>query len=160
MKRNPIWEVEADGVKHSIQFKPGLFKNKIIVDGETYKVGSSNKFIRLIDYAISFGSTKCNLVVIANKVDLAVDGVFLESKKPYEPVGNLPAWIWVFVGVSTLGGMLASGLLSLIVGLIMSVVYIQLGLQKKTVAVIASFIGCTIIQGLITFALFSLTYNI
>lgn len=160
MKRNPIWEVEADGVKHSIQFKPGVFKSKIIVDGETYKVGSSNKFMRLIDYAISFGSTKCNLVVIGNKVDLAVDGVFLESQKPYEPISGLPSWIWVLVGISCLGGWLIAGLFAILIGVIMSMLYIQLGLQKKKKSIIACFVGCTTIQILLAVIIFSLSSNI
>lgn len=160
MKRNPKWEVEADGVKHLIQFKPGVFKSKIIVDGETYKVGSSNKFIRLIDYAISFGSTKCNLVVIGNKVDLAVDGIFLESKNPYEPVGSLPAWIWVLVGISSLGGWLIAGLFGLLTGSLMSILYIQFALQKKKKTIIGCFVGCTIIQILLAFVNFALLNNI
>lgn len=151
------WEVEADGVKHTVEYKIGLTK-KIIVDGETYKAKSSNAFINLIDYAISFGSTECRLVVIGNKADLAVNGTFLGSKKQYEPLNNLPAWVYVLVGLSILGGWLISGILGCLIGLLLSVFYIQLGIQKKTAPVIGCFIACSAIQVLIGFGIASLLY--
>ena len=151
------WEVEADGVKHVIEYKAG-FTKKIIVDGETYKVKSSNAFINVVDYAISFGSTECRLVVIGNKADLAVNGTYLGSKKEYSPVSNVATWIWVLVGLSTIGGMLFAGILSLLVGLIMSMLYIQFGLQKKHTPVIGTFAACTVFQLLIGFGLASLLY--
>lgn len=149
------WEIESDGVKHEIQYKTGL-RVKIIVDGETYKVKSSNSFINVIDYGINFGSTECKLVAIGNKVDLAVNGMFLGSNKPYEPISNVPAFVWVLIGVSTLGGYLLSGILSLVLGALMSSLYVKFALQKNKGALIASFIGCSAIQILIFCALFSL----
>ena len=143
------WEIEADGVKHVIQYKKSFSKNIIIVDDDTYKVKSSNMFINLLDYGISFGSTECKLVVIGGKVDLAVNGTFLGSKQPYQPISNAAPFIWVLVGISTLGGLILSGIFALIVGVLMSVLYIQFGMKKKNGAVIGCFIGCTIIQLLI-----------
>lgn len=139
------WEVMVDGVKHEIEYKIGLSR-KIIVDGEPYKAKSSNMFINVVDYGISFGDTECKLVVIGNKADLAVNGIFLGSKKPYEPISNMPAWIGVLVGLSIIGGWFFAGLLGLCVGLIGSTCYIQLGLRKKVVPVIGCFIGCSAIQ--------------
>lgn len=148
------WEVESNGVKHEIQYKTGL-RNKLIVDGETHKVKSSNAFINVIDYGIAFGNTECKLVVIGNKADLAVNGTFLGSAKTYEPISNIPAYIWVLIGVSTLGGYLLSGIFSLLVGLFMSALYIQFGFQKKKGAIIGSFIACTAIQLLLFITLVS-----
>lgn len=148
------WEVESNGVKHEIQYKTGLRK-KLIVDGDTHKVKSSNAFINVIDYGITFGNTECKLVVIGNKADLAVNGTFLDSKKIYEPISNIPVYVWVLVGVSILGGYLLSGIFSLIAGLFLSSLYIQFGLQKKKGAIVGSFIACTAIQVLIFFALAS-----
>ena len=149
------WEVMVDGVKHEIEYTLGL-KRKIIVDGEPYKAKSSNMFINVVDYGISFGDTDCKLVVIGNKADLAVNGTFLGSNKPYEPVNNMPAWIWVLVGISILGGILFAGILSFLVGLLMSILYIQFGIQKKTGPVIGCFIGCTVIQLLIGYIIISI----
>lgn len=143
------WEVEADGVRHEIQYKKNLTKNIVTVDGESYKVKSANAFINVLDYGISFGSTDCKLVVIGSKIDLAVNGVFLGSNKPYEPVGNVASWIWALVGISTLGGLILSGIFSLFIGILMSTLYIQFGMKKKNGAAIGCFIGCTLIQILI-----------
>jgi hypothetical protein len=151
------WEVDVDGVKHVIQYKAGITR-KIIVDGEKYKAKSSNMFINVIDYGITFGNTDCKLVVIGNKADLAVNGTFLGSQKPYEPVSNVASWVWIFVGLSILGGYLIAGLLSLLVGILGSMLYIQFGIQKKNGKVIGSFVACTVIQLLIFFALASILY--
>ncbi|AGF56256.1 MULTISPECIES: hypothetical protein [Clostridium] len=151
------WEVDVDGVKHVIQYKAGITR-KIIVDGEKYKAKSSNMFINVIDYGITFGNTDCKLVVIGNKADLAVNGTFLGSQKPYEPVSNVASWVWIFVGLSILGGYLIAGLLSLLVGILGSMLYIQFGIQKKNGKVIGSFVACTVIQLLILFALASILY--
>jgi len=146
------WEIEVDGVKHEIKYKNGLSR-KIIVDGETYKVKSSNIFINVIDYGISFGSTDCKLVVIGSKADLAVDGIFLESKKPYQPVSNTAPYIWVFVGISILGGFILSGIISLCIGILASMLYIQYGIQKKNNLVIGCFAACSVFQILLAFIL-------
>lgn len=139
------WDITIDGTNHTIQYKAG-FGCKILVDGQQYKVKSSNWFIQLIDYAIDFGSTQCRLVAIGNKVDLAVNGTYLGSGKPYEPVSNTPAWIYVLVGLSILGGYFWGGLLCMLVGVLFSVLYIQSALNRKTGMVIGCFIGCTVIQ--------------
>ncbi|SHJ13289.1 hypothetical protein SAMN02745163_01383 [Clostridium cavendishii DSM 21758] len=146
------WEIEADGIKHEIKYKKG-FTNKIIVDGETHKVKSSNMFLNVIDYEISFGSTNCNLVVVGTKIDLAVNGSFLGSHEEYKPLNGVSSWIWILVGISTLGGMILSGIISLLIGLLMSTLYIQFDLSKKKGAVIASFIACSILQIILLFAL-------
>lgn len=144
MKRT--WEVEADGVKHKIEYKAGGFGSKVIVDGEIHKVKSANWLINIIDYAISFGEKKCQLVVIGNKADLAVDGVFLSSQEPYAPVSSAPAWTWVLTGISIIGGWFLCGLIGAVIGIVMATRYVQLGIQKKTGAAIGFFIGCSVIQ--------------
>lgn len=95
------------------------------------------------------------MVAIGNKVDLAVNGMFLGSNKPYEPISNVPAFVWVLIGVSTLGGYLLSGILSLVLGALMSSLYVKFAIQKNKGALIGSFIGCSAIQILIFCALFS-----
>lgn len=140
-----IWEVSIDGVKHVIEYK-AVYGIKIIVDGNVNKVKSSNWFINMIDYSISIGSTDCRLVAVGNKVDLAVNGTYLGSGKPYESLNSIPGWIYVLVGLSTVGGFFFCGVIGMAIGLLMSTLYIKMGLQKKTGAVIGMFIGCTVIQ--------------
>lgn len=152
------WNVEVDGVQHEIEYKAN-FGKKLIIDGELYKLKSSNWFINVIDYEIKFNDTICQLVVLGFKVDLAVDGTFLGSNKPYEPISDIPSWVWVLVGISTIGGMLFAGILALLIGLAMSMFYVQFGLKKKNGVVIVCFICCCVLQAIITFELFSLLYS-
>lgn len=143
------WDVTADGVKHTIEYKRG----KVVVDGEVHKVKSSNWFIYMIDYEISFGDAKCNLVTIGNKTDLAVNGTYLGSGQPYKPTANTPAWVWVLVGISTLGGVFMFGLFGCLIGVLMSTLYIKLSLEEKTGAIIGAFIACCVIQIVVGFGL-------
>lgn len=145
------WEIEAGGVKHTIQYKAG-FGVKIIVDGEIHKVKSSNWFINVVDYLIAFGETECRLVCVGSSVDLAVNGKFLKSGEPYQPIASVPAYTWALVGISTLGGMFFGGILCLLIGLLMSTIYVQSALKKKTGTVIGCFIGCTLLQVVLVFA--------
>lgn len=142
------WEVEVDGVKHTVEYKAG-FGIKVIVDGEEHKAKSSNWFINMLDYSISFGDAKCNLTVIGNKIDLAVNGTYLGSGKPYEPLSNVPVISYVFLGISVVGGWFLCGLIGALIGLLMGTLYVKMGLEKKIGAVVALFFGCTAIQVLI-----------
>lgn len=117
------------------------------------KVKSSNYFVNAIDYLIKFGDTECRLVVIGNSVDLAVNGTFLNSKKPYEPISSIPVWVWILTGISILGGMFWGGLICMMIGILMSTLALQFALQKKTGAAIGCFVGCCVLQGVIGLSL-------
>lgn len=143
------WNVtDVNGTTHTVGYGKGFSKNKIIVDGETYKVKSSNWFINVIDYSIDFPGTNCHIVVIGNSAKLSVNGTFLDNGKPYEPVSGIPAWIWVLVGLSVIGGYFFGGLLCLAIGCAMSVFYLQAGLHKKTGLVIVLFLVFLVIAAL------------
>ena len=96
MGKKNKWNVEVDGVQHTIEYKKA-FRGKLIVDGNVEIIKSTNPFIMLIDKTINFGNKKIQFVVIGAKADLAVDGFFLNSKKQYVPVDKLPVWTWAFV---------------------------------------------------------------
>lgn len=142
-KQNLQWTVNVNGVDHHIEYKPG----KLIVDGEKYKLKSSNWFIQLIDYAINFGDTTCRLVVIGNKVDLAVNGKFLGSGEAYEPVGNIPIAVTIFSAVSAILGFLMNGWLGLAIGAALGVMYFNMYLKKKVLGpVIIAFVIAVVCQ--------------
>ena len=138
-KQNCKWVVYADGVEHHVEYSP----KKLIVDGETYKLKSANWFVNLIEYTIHFGDVTCVLVVIGNKVDLAVDGKFLGSGKIYEPVGNIPVAVTIFGAVSTILGFLLNSFIGAAVGALLATLYFNLYLKKKSMVpvVIAFVIG-------------------
>lgn len=149
-KLNYSWTVNAGGVNHQIEYKAS--KQKLIVDGETYKVKSSNWFIRLIDYAINFGDVTCRLVVIGNKADLAVNGTYVGSGQAYEPVGNIPVAVTIFSGVSVVLGFLMNGWLGMAVGALLAALYFNTYLKKKNLTpVIIAFVIGTICQLIVGF---------
>jgi hypothetical protein len=65
-----------------------------------------------LDTPIRLGEKEAHFVLIGSKSDIAIDGIFLRSGKPYMPLKGLPWWIWMFViafaaiPVITLGGAL------------------------------------------------------
>lgn len=88
---------------------------------------------------------------------LAVNGVFLDDGTPYEPVRNIPVWIWVLVAVSCVGGWFFSGLLGLCAGLIISMFAIRAALEKKMNVVIILYIVNLVIDAAIFALLMQIT---
>ncbi len=142
---------DVNGQEHKIEYKTG-FSMKLIVDGTTHKLKSQNKFVNVIDYYVRINGTGMNLVAIGNKVDLAIDGVFVGSGEQYVPVQvNTPAWIWVLVGVSVLVGFLMNGVLGMAIAAAFATLYINAALAKQWGKVIASFVGWIVVQALLIF---------
>lgn len=122
------WTVNAGGVDHHIEYKP----KQLIVDGQKYKLKSANWFIMLIDYAVNFGDVTCRLVVVGNKVDLAVNGKFLGSGETYEPIGNIPVVVSIFAAVSVILGFFMNSYLGVIIGIALGAMYFNMYLKKKS----------------------------
>ncbi len=141
------WTVNDAKGPHQIEYKRG----KLIIDGNQYKLKSSNWFIQLIDYAFNFDDginvVNCHLVVIGSKVDLAVNGVYLESQKPYEPISNIPPLVSVFAGISAVLGFLMNGWLGICIGILFGVLYFNTYLKKKSLTpIIIIFAAVTVFQ--------------
>lgn len=136
------WNVtDGMGNNHVIGLNVSGFGGmKVVVDQDTYKAKSSNWFIRVLDYQISLPGAECNLVVVGNKVRLAVNGTYVDDGQPYEPVANTPGWVWALVAISAIGGWFFAGLIGLFLGIAMSALYIKFALDKKTGAVIGLFV--------------------
>jgi len=146
------WEVDCDGVRHTVEYKTG-FGSKVTIDGQPNKVKSSNWFINMIDYAFSFGDTQCHLTAIGNNTDLAVNGVYQGSGEAYEPLSNIPAWVYVMLAINIIGPfIIGGGIFSAAIGIILGTIYTQYALRQKTGAAIGVFIGCLVIQ--LLFAIF------
>ncbi len=146
------WQVAVNGVEHTIGYKTGMGGAKVIVDEETFKVKSQNWFVMMVDYPIEIDGTEVRVVVIGGKADLAVNGVYRESGEAYQPLHKVPAVSHVFLGISCIAGFLLCGWLGLAIGILFGTIYIRKGLAGKMGAVIGSFIGCTVIQLIIMFA--------
>lgn len=141
------WNVtDGTGNNHVIGINVSGFGGmKVVVDQDTYKAKSSNWFIRVLDYQISLPGAECNLVVVGNKVRLAVNGTYVDDGKPYEPVANTPGWVWALVAISAIGGWFFAGMIGLVLGLAMSALYIKFALDKKTGVVIGLFVAFLVV---------------
>lgn len=141
------WNVtDGMGNNHVIALQVGGFGGmKVVVDQDTYKAKSSNWFLRVLDYQISLPGAECNLVVVGNKIRLAVNGTYVDDGKPYEPVANTPGWVWALVAISVVGGLVLTGVWGMCIGLLMSALYIKFSLDKKNGVVIALFVVCLVL---------------
>ena len=126
-----IWTVtDSMGNPHQIMFKRGAFGGaKCIVDGDTYKMKSKNWVIWMADHQISIPGAECNLVVIGNKIRLAVNGTYLEDGAPYEPIRNIPAWLNVLVVVNAVIGVFMFGMIGLAVNVLLALLTFKLSLE-------------------------------
>lgn len=142
------WEVtDSNGAVHTITCKVGG-KTKITVDGELYKVKSSNWFINIVDYEIDIPGANCHVVAIGKNIDLAVNGVYRSNGDAYEPVSNLPAWVWVLVALSVIGGFFCGGVLCMAIGCIFSTLYVQFAVKKQIKLTILMFAVFLFIAGI------------
>ena len=141
MKGNNWTITDGNGMTHQlgIQFKSfgGL---QITVDGNIYKVKSSNWLINVVDYSVDFPGANCHIVMIGNKARLAVNGTYNDDGTAYEPVSSIPVWVWVLVGLSVVGGFLVGKWLFAAIGAAFSASYISSVLKKNTSKPIVLFI--------------------
>lgn len=149
------WDVTVDGTVHKIEYER-KFNTKIIVNGEAYKTKSQNWWINMIDHPIQIGDKNIRVVVIGNKADLAVDGVYVESGEQYTPLNKMPGIANVLIGLSSLGGYLLCGILGMLVGILFSKIYAKKGLEGNKGVMLIAFVGCTVLQIVLTFVIAAL----
>lgn len=144
------WTVtDSNGMTHNIECKVKAFSGpQIQVDTNTYRVKSSNWFVNLIDYTVDFPGANCHVVMIGKNARLAVNGTYQDDGSAYEPVTSIPAWLWVLVAISVIGGWFFGGILCCAIGAAFGTLYITAGLQKNNKKVIAAFIGFLVIAAL------------
>lgn len=125
------WIVTIDGNQHEIIYKPGFIKGKRTVDGVGTVVKNTNWFIRLFDEAFELDGKTLHLTAIGNKVDLAVDGVYVDSKKPYAPFKTVPSWVNIVSGILLLSGMFTGGYIGMLIGAIFGILMITQSVSPK-----------------------------
>ncbi len=141
MKGNQWTVTDSNGQSHNIGCKVKSWGGpEITVDSNTYRVKSSNWFVNVVDYTVDFPGANCHVVMIGNKMRLAVNGVYQDDNSEYIPVSSTPAWIWVLVAVSVIGGWFFGGLICALIGILLSTQYITAGIQKNTGKVVGLFV--------------------
>lgn len=141
MKGNAWTITDGNGTTHELSCKVKTFGGpEITVDGNTYRVKSSNWLINLIDYSVDFPGVNCHIVMIGNKARLAVNGTYNDDQTPYEPVSSIPAWVWVLAGLSVIGGWFFGGVLFAVIGAAFSTLYVSAVLKKNNSKAIIFFV--------------------
>ncbi len=151
-----VWTVtDSMGNLHQIMFKRGAFGGaKCIVDGDTYKMKSKNWVIWMADHQISIPGAECNLVVIGNKIRLAVNGTYLEDGTPYEPIRNIPVWLNVLVGINAVFAVFMYGMIGLAIAVLLDLLTYKMALSKKVNVAMIIQIVLLVVLVLITVGVF------
>lgn len=144
------WTItDGNGVKHDLGIDIKVFGGpEIKVDSNTYKIKSSNWFVNVIDYSVDFPGANCHIVMIGKNARLAVNGTYTDDQSTYEPVNAIPAWVWVLVALSVLGGWFFGGLICAAIGCAFSTIYISSAMQKSPGKAIGAFVGFLVIAAL------------
>lgn len=141
MKGNNWTITDANGMTHELGIQFKTFSGpQITVDGNIYKVKSSNWLVNIIDYSVDFPGANCHIVMIGNKTRLAVNGTYNDDGTAYEPVASLPAWVWVLVALSVVGGFFFGGWIFAAIGVAFSTIYISAVLDKNNKKAILFFV--------------------
>lgn len=129
------WTIPVDGINHDVLFKSSAWSGKqtLTVDGNTIPLKQSfAQTFTGAEYPVQIGSKICQLAVVGSKADIAVDGRFVGSGKPYAPIGKVPWWGWVFVGACLLVPVVAlGGALPIIIGLLGAVACARLSIAPN-----------------------------
>lgn len=136
------WTItDSNGMTHELGIQVKAFGSiQITVDGNIYKVKSSNWLVNIVDYSVDFPGANCHIVMIGNKARLAVNGTYNDDGTAYEPIASLPAWVWVLVGLSVVGGLFFGGWIFAAIGVAFSTIYISAALKKNNSKAILFFI--------------------
>lgn len=100
--RTVEWTPVIHGETHKIsyRFERDKEEHKLFVDGHEHPLqNKAAKALFRMDECVVVDGQSLHLVRAGNKVDLAVDGVFLERQKPYLPGTRFAWWFWGFVVV-------------------------------------------------------------
>lgn len=110
----------------------------------------------MADHQISIPGAECNLVVVGNKIRLAVNGTYLEDGTPYEPIRNIPTWINVLTLLNFVFGWFMFGLIGFLATFLLDLLTYKLCLSKKITPAMIIQIAMLVVMLVLTVAVFAL----
>ena len=117
MAKFKVWHVNVEGMDYEVKAgRANPFKSFALTVNDR-PVALPNPFLSQftgMDAQLQLGSKVAHFVMTGNKMDLAVDGVYLDSGKTYLPNEKIPMWAWIFVAgyipMFIMGGAVSWGL--------------------------------------------------
>lgn len=130
------WKINVEGEDYLVELTPSNLMNKHLVTVNGVPQELRQSFLQAftgMDQPILLGEKEVRFVLIENVADIAVDGVFVDSKKPYQPLSTPPWWEWIFVVLSfalaVAGGLTA---VAFLLALISALYSIRASVSPKT----------------------------
>jgi hypothetical protein len=114
MARKKEWHINIEGNEYHVVLETSIWsgRNKLFINEiqqELMRVPF--QVYKGSDQLIYIGGKECRLVVMGNRADIVMDGVYVNSGKVYVPFKKIPVWTWFFIiaslaiPISNLGGL-------------------------------------------------------
>lgn len=96
------WDLNVSGYIYAVTYEPAGFGKQptLDVNGTLIPIEKQHRkpFIG-IERPFYIGDKEFVLTVIGNTADIAVDGYYIDTQKPYVPFQPIPWWNWIFVAI-------------------------------------------------------------
>ena len=140
------WHINIEGNEYHVVLERNIWsgRNKLFIN-EVQQELTNVPFqaYKGSDQLIYIGGKESRLVVLGNKADIAIDGVFVDSGKVYTPFEKIPVWSWFFVVASLVIPIVSlGGLVPIALGFLGIVYSVRIGISpymKTGMKVLASF---------------------
>lgn len=146
MARKKEWNIEIEGNMYNVVLERNIWsgRNRLYINEiEQGLLKVPFQAYKGLDHPIYIGGMECRLVVLGNRADIVMDGLYIESGKPYRPFEKIPFWTWIFiVGCIGIPVVNQGGLIPAALGILGSVYCIRIGISpymKTGMKLLASF---------------------
>ncbi len=133
MARKKEWNLEIEGNIYNVVLERSMLLGKIKIYINEVEQGLINvpfQTYKGLDHPIYIGGKECRLVVLGSMADIVMDGVLVDSGKPYMPFEKTPFWTWIFIVASlAIPVVNQGGLIPAALGILGSVYCIRVGVS-------------------------------
>lgn len=106
------WNLDIDGSTYTVTFQLGGPNGPwaLKVNDEAVPIEREHhKSLIVVERPFLISKKECVFVFVGKKADIAVDGVYIDSKKPYIPSEGVPWWNWLFAAACMAIPVVSSG---------------------------------------------------